>query len=255
MSNPSRLVQEREHHDHFYEAESLRISESPLYNALDARMVDLLIRRGSMPGARVLSVGSGDGRLEVRAAPQVAEIVGYELSPIAVDRARIRATAAGTDNAHFEVGEIGNLALPAQSFDVVWAIAVLHHLSDEEIVSLVGWARRILTPGGLFVSIDPSTRRLVGLFRRLVARTYDQHHSPEERELDIRTVRQQFREAGFERIETYPSDYFASPLAWIVPTIPRAFVHGLMALDTLLMRIPVLRDYASSFMVVGRRPH
>jgi SAM-dependent methyltransferase len=254
MTDTSRVVQERQYHDHFYEADSIRIAESHMYRALDERMIDLLIRRGSKPGARVLSVGSGDGRLEVRAASQLAELVGYELSPVAVERARARAAEAGSANAHFEVGEIGKLRLPAQSFDAVWAIAVLHHLDDEQIVDVLSWAHQILKPGGLLVSIDPSTRRLVGLFRRFVARTYEQHHSPEERELDISRVRQQFRDAGFERLESYPTDYFASPLAWIVPTIPQALVPGVILVDTMLMKIPVLREYASSFMVVGRKP-
>ena len=250
----SRLEQEREHHDHFYETDAPRIAESPLYNALDARMVDLLIRRASIPGARVLSLGSGDGRLEVRAAPRVAEIVGYELSPVAVQRARGRAARTGHDNARFEVGDIGSLTLPAESFDVVWAIAVLHHLNDEEIVTLLASAMRILRRGGLFASIDPSSRRLVAVVRNLVAGTYERHHSPEERELDMRTLREQFAEAGFEKVETHPSDFFASPLAWVVPTIPRLLVPGLIAFDTMLMRIPVVRERASSFMVVGRRP-
>ncbi len=120
MTDTSRVVQEREYHDHFYEADSIRIAESHMYRALDERMIDLLIRRGSTPGARVLSVGSGDGRLEVRAASQLAELVGYELSPVAVERARARAAEAGSANAHFEVGEIGKLRLPAQ-FAGLWA--------------------------------------------------------------------------------------------------------------------------------------
>jgi hypothetical protein len=57
-----------------------------------------------------------------------------------------------------------------------------------------------------------------------------------------------------ERLESYPTDYFASPLAWIVPTIPQVLVPGVIAVDTMLMKIPVLREYASSFMVVGRKP-
>jgi SAM-dependent methyltransferase len=136
----------------------------------------------------------------------------------------------------------------------VWAIAVLHHLDDAQRLALLHQVARLLKPGGRFAAVDPSDRRLVGMFRRFVRRTYERHHSPDERELDMKALGDQVRSAGLARVEMHPSDFFVSPLAWVVPSLPAPAAAPAMALDTLFLRVPGLRQLSSSFLVVAHKP-
>jgi SAM-dependent methyltransferase len=129
----------------------------------------------------------------------------------------------------------------------VAAFAFLHHLDDAAIRDTLRTARKALRPGGLFYSSDPSRRRLVGLFRGLVRKTYDRYHSPDERELDARTLVALAGEAGFSEMKTGYSDYFLGPLAWLAPGAPPSLARALEAMDNLALRVPLLRRYASSF--------
>jgi SAM-dependent methyltransferase len=244
---------ERAHHDRFFERESDAIFNTPLYRAIDTRMCALLAEHGCRPGDRVLSLGSGDGRLENRMAPRVRELIGVELSPVAVLRATNDAVARGITNATYRTGDIDALEIPDSSFDAIWAIAVLHHLEAPELERLLARIFRILRPGGRFVSIDPSARRVIGLFRRLVQGAWQRYHSPDERQLDIARLMDQLRTAGFAEVRKIPSDYFVSPLAWVVQSVPHALVSPAMAVDSLLMKLPIVREGASSFCVIAQK--
>src|SRR5262249_14875087 len=159
---------EKEHHDDFYLHDAAAVFDSPWFAEVRRRMVQFLAVHGrTTPRDRVLSLGCGDGRVEVLAAPLTAEVVGIEISPVAVEQARARAAAAGRTNLRFQVGDLQQLAIDAPPFDAIWALGFLHHLEDSEVVALLGRSLSLLRPGGLFVSNDPSVRRLIGLFRGL----------------------------------------------------------------------------------------
>jgi ubiquinone/menaquinone biosynthesis C-methylase UbiE len=103
--------------------------------------------------ARVLDVGSGDGRLTAQiAAP---EVVAVDSSPAAVE-----ATAARGLDA--QLADAEELPFPDGSFDVVTCSHVLYHVGDVEraLAEFV----RVLRPGGRFVGIYGSPRHLHELF-------------------------------------------------------------------------------------------
>jgi SAM-dependent methyltransferase len=130
---------------------------------------------------------------------------------------------------------------------VVAAFAFLHHLDEAHIGDTLLAARSVLRPGGLFYSVDPSRRRLIGLFTGLVRETYDRYHSPDERELDPEALARQAVEAGFGRPLIAYVDYFLGPLAWLAPRTPRPLVPALSAVDEMMLSVPLARRYASSF--------
>jgi SAM-dependent methyltransferase len=240
-------MNERDYHDHHYETEAAAIQGSALFQRVhDRAALDFLRSTGAGRSHRILSLGCGEGSIERRLALEVGEIVGLDISPVAIGQAR--AKAQGLGNVSFLVCDPGS-ALPDNlgSFDVVAAFAFLHHLSDAAIGDILLAARRALRPGGVFYSSDPSRRRLIGAFRGLVSKTYERYHSPDERELDPEALARLAEAAGFVRPAIGYTDYFLGPLAWLAPGTPRPLVPALAALDRLMLSVPRLRRYASSF--------
>jgi SAM-dependent methyltransferase len=248
-------MNERDYHDNHYEADAARIQGSELFRRVHQRGArQFLHATGAGRAHRVLSLGCGDGSIECQLAPQVAELVGLDLSPVAIARARARAEAAGLRNVTFAVSEAGTPLESFGRFDFVAAFAVLHHLGNEQIDNTLRAARKVLRAGGAFYSSDPSRRRLVRYFAGLVRGTYDRYHSPDERELDPAALAALAESAGFLRVAVSYSDYFLGPLAWLAPGMPRALAPALAALDDLMLGVPLLRRYASSFRLLARAP-
>jgi SAM-dependent methyltransferase len=241
-------MNERDYHDHHYEVDAARIQGSALFRRVHQRGARQFLRRtGAGRGHRVLSLGCGDGSIERHLAPHVAEIVGLDLSPVAIGQARAQAEAAGLRNVTFAVSTAGTPLESFGRFDFIAAFAVLHHLGDAQIVDTLRAARKVLRSGGAFYSTDPSRRRLVRHFAGLVRGAYDRYHSPDERELDPAALAALAEAAGFSRAVISYTDYFLGPLAWLAPRTPDSLGAVLEAMDNLALGVPLLRRYASSF--------
>jgi SAM-dependent methyltransferase len=247
-------MNERDYHDVHYEMEAARIQGTVLFERVHARDARQFLRRtGAGPAHRILSLGCGDGSIERRLAPQVGEIVGLDISAVAIRQANEKSAAAGIRNLSFHVADAGRL-LPQGlgRFDVVAAFAFLHHLGDAEIRETLRAAHALLRPAGTFYSVDPSRRRAIAFFAGCVRATYDRYHSPDERQLDPEALATLAAAAGFSRPAIGYTDYFIGPLAWLAPGTPRWLAGTLEAMDTLALNIPVVRRYASSFSLLAR---
>jgi SAM-dependent methyltransferase len=245
-------MNERDYHDHHYEHEAA-ILRSPIFARVHARAArDFLRATGCGPRHRILSLGCGDGSIERRLAPQVGEIVATDISSVAIAQARAQAGAQGLRNITFALADANPHAFG--QFDAVAAFAFLHHLDDAAIRATLEAARKLLRPGGVFYSADPSRRRLVGLFTGLVRRTYQRYHSPDERELDPEAIAALALSTGFSRPTIAYTDYFLGPLAWLAPGTPRPVGGILEVIDTLARSVPLVRRYASSFSLLAHAP-
>jgi SAM-dependent methyltransferase len=234
-------MNEREYHDQHY-AEEAALFTTPLFRRVHARAARQFLRASRAGRAhRVLSLGCGDGSVERLLAPQVGSVLGVDISPVAIEQARAR--SAHFPNLSFKTGE----GWADGPYDAVAAFAFLHHLDDAAIRATLRAARAALRPGGVFYSSDPSARRLVGLLRGLVRKTYEHYHSPDERELDPEVLKDIFETEGFEKVEIRYTDYGLGPLAWLAPGAPRWLAAPLEGLDNLALAVPLARRYASSF--------
>jgi SAM-dependent methyltransferase len=111
------------------------------------RFVEDFVRPFS--GARIMDAGCGTGSL-LDCLPTGVEYVGFDVNAAYIDSARRRYGHRGQFHcAGIEGGMSGEGEL-----DLVVAVALLHHLDDENVHSLLGLAARALRPGGAFVSID-----------------------------------------------------------------------------------------------------
>jgi SAM-dependent methyltransferase len=85
-------------------------------------------------------------------APFFARAVGIDASPAMLAVARANLDRAGVSNAQVRLGDIYNLPLPRDSFDVVTIHQVLHYLDGPE--RALAEAARVLRPGGRLLVVD-----------------------------------------------------------------------------------------------------
>ncbi len=111
-------------------------------------------------GGRVVDVHCGGGRWLIAMAQRfpALELLGVEIEPDSVARARANVAAAGLAD-RIEIRESDALAVgPAGQYDLAYFQYALHHLPDPAAALRVAWAS--LRPGGRVIVLDwalPST--------------------------------------------------------------------------------------------------
>jgi ubiquinone/menaquinone biosynthesis C-methylase UbiE len=104
---------------------------------------------------RALDAGTGAGTLALALAPLVREVVGVDVVPELLERARANAPP----NVSFVEGDATNLPFEAASFDLACCRRTLHHIAHPE--RAVAELARVTVPGGrIFVDdqiapVDP----------------------------------------------------------------------------------------------------
>jgi ubiquinone/menaquinone biosynthesis C-methylase UbiE len=102
--------------------------------------------------ARVLDIATGPGLMAVAFAPQVATVMGIDITTAMLVRASADAAAQGLSNVAFARADAENLPFADDVFDVIICGSAFHHLTDlERVVSEI---HRVCRPGGLFAVED-----------------------------------------------------------------------------------------------------
>jgi arsenite methyltransferase len=100
-------------------------------------------------GERVLDLGSGAGTDSLIAAQMVGDqgrVVGIDMTPAMLAKARAAAAAMGATNVEFVESEAEQLPFPDASFDVVISNGVIDLIPDKDAV--FAELHRVLVPGG-----------------------------------------------------------------------------------------------------------
>ena len=106
---------------------------------------------GDIRGKTVLDLGCGKGENLVPLAKRGAKVIGIDISPDLVRLANKRITLAGI-KADVVVGSAYQTCLPDESIDVIFCIALIHHLDIPEVCSEIS---RILKRDGFVVLAEP----------------------------------------------------------------------------------------------------
>jgi ubiquinone/menaquinone biosynthesis C-methylase UbiE len=119
----------------------------------DAAVEDAI--RATLAGApmrALLDLGTGTGRMLELFGPEIERGLGLDLSHDMLALARARLDRAGLRHCSVRQGDIYDLALPKNSFDVVIIHQVLHFLDDS--ARAIEEAARVLRPGGRLLVVD-----------------------------------------------------------------------------------------------------
>jgi SAM-dependent methyltransferase len=137
---------------------------------------------GDVTGQEVLEYGSGWGENTILLARRGAQVHALDISPelIAINRRRMQVNGV-TAGVRFSVASAYGVPCPDGSVDVVFGMAILHHLDLHRAAREV---YRVLRPGGRAIFSEPmrSSPTLRAL-RRMIPCRLPPHVSPYERPL------------------------------------------------------------------------
>jgi ubiquinone/menaquinone biosynthesis C-methylase UbiE len=157
----------------------------------------ILQHLGNVRGKRLLDLGCGAGENSVYFAQRGAICVASDYSPGMVEVALKLADRYGVS---VEGRVINAMAIdyPDNSFDIVYAANLLHHIPDPTVT--IREMHRVLKPGGMMCFWDPLRHNpVINVYRRIATEVRTEDETP----LHIDIVREVRRSFGQTRFDTF----------------------------------------------------
>lgn len=152
-----------------------------------------------VPDHEVIELGCGTGSSALKLASSVKHLVATDLSREMITIAQEKAVAAACGNVTFAVGSAENSDLADASFDAALAFNLLHLVGDRP--AAFAQVRRVLKPGGLFISKTPCLSEMNPLIRLAVPVARWLGKAPHVDFFNGAELEAEIAQAGFEIIE------------------------------------------------------
>ena len=205
---------------------------------------------GDVTGLHILDFGCGSGANSVQLANRGAHVWSLDISEDLIRLARRRMAVSGrAEGARFVVGSAHDLPFATGSIDLVFGIAILHHL-DLKLVSRE--VLRVLKPGGRAIFQEPVRNSPLVKFVRSLIPWQAPDVSPFERPLTDGEIHE--FAAPFTSVRIRPFSLPHVQLGQVLPIVKRA-TNALYRSDRALLRAaPVLGYYAGIRVIELTRP-
>jgi len=226
----------------------------------------ILEQMGPLAGKRLLDVGSGLGESSVYFALQGADVTMIDISPQMIVKACEVGRFYGVElHGRAAIGE--ELPVPDATYDFVYIANAIHHITNRP--RLFAEIQRVLKPGGLFFSIDPiAYNPAINIYRRMANRVRTEDEMP-LMSSDLALAQKHFGQVRYRMFWIATLALFAKYylLDRVHPNDDRYWKRmlkesrnalwwwrPLLALDSLLTRIPGVRWWSWSVVMWGRKP-
>jgi SAM-dependent methyltransferase len=189
-----------------------------------------LVRRhlGDPRDVKALDVGCGPGEMDAWLEPSLGELEGVDVSEGVIEAARIR-----NPEVVYSTYDGERLPFEAGSFDLVFAVCVLHHVDPARWQPFLQEMARVVRPGGLVAVLEHNP------FNPLTRLAVHRCEFDDEAVLLSRgAVVALEQQAGLESAESRYILFLPWRLKWRVK------------LEDVLRRLPL----GAQYMVAGRRP-
>ena len=240
----SRLAREIEHHRQIAgQAELIWNWDSPAGKRRADRRAALLIERARLgPGLRALELGCGTAVFLERVARCGTELLGLDLSPELLARARTR--LSGVANVRLARGNAEQVPCPSGTLDAVYGSSILHHLDLDAALAEVF---RVIRPGGRAAFAEPNilNPQVAVMFHMGITKRYF-GVSPDEMAFSRFRAARAMRGAGFLDVTVEPFDF-------LHPSTPAAWIGAVSSFGEKLERIPLVREMAGSLLISGSK--
>jgi SAM-dependent methyltransferase len=214
---------------------------------------------GDLRGKQILDVGCGEGEDAVLFAKLGATVMGYDVSPRAIEVAKKRAEIDGVaDRVSFVCAPLSQALLPWAKFDVIWFDNILHHvLHDfEETMKVLLRSGKV---GAQIVCIEPvNLNRTLRKIRFLVP--VHTEVTPGERPLEKQDLailsrlisgmtKRHFNFLGRLTRFVIPNYRYEKASWW-----RRVLADALHLFDRLFLSFPVLEEFGGIAILSGVNP-
>ncbi len=190
---------------------------------------------------KVLELGCFVGELTHKLASSGAKIYGIDISAKAIALAKDRFKLK---NIFFSVDNIEKSRLKSNFFDAVTGNGILHHIDlDCGLLEI----KRLLKKGGQVIFFEPNLlnpeiflERKVSFFRKI------SNSSPDETAFIRWSLKRKVEAAGFVKVKVEPFDF-------MYPAFPSYFIPVLKIIDSVLVKLPLIREFSGSLIVTGEK--
>lgn len=240
MDQAERWAREREFHNLRFSDDSEReLRTGRFYSAIDYGFA--FYRQRAMEEARnrtVLEYGCGNASLGFDLAPIAKEVIGIDISDVAIQDAQRIAAHRRLTNTRFVVDNAESMRQPDASVDVLVGSGIIHHL---DIPRSMREVRRVLRDGGIAIFAEPLGHNAAVNWYR--ARTPEMR-TPDEHPLLARDLRAMAKDFRATKVTYFG---LVAPILGLAAakTEPNKPLTKLMwGLDKAVCRLPLIQRYA-----------
>lgn len=183
----------------FWDREARKYAASPIADEAGYERTLAAARIYLKPEHVVFEFGCGTGTSALKLAPSVARYVATDISPEMIAIAREKAAAQGCANVEFAVAAPDTAGWPEASFDAALGFNIVHLIEDRG--GALAAVRRLLKPGGVFISKTPCLKEMNPLIRVLVPILKMFGQAPYVSFLSAADVEREIAAAGFDIVE------------------------------------------------------
>ncbi len=199
---------------------------------------------GDVRGKTILDLGCGQGENLIPLAHRGGNVIGIDISPELIRLAEARVRSSGV-KADLAVGSAYETGLPDESVDIIFCIALIHHL---DIARVQAEMRRILKRDGFVVLSEPIRfSKLYDRFRKLLRPS----QNISESEHPLTGSEFDYMVSGFSAEDLRYFRLPFVPLTLLLLGKTNGFVYRLSA--WLIAEVPMLQRFATSVAVRLRK--